>query len=55
MTKSGWLLYNNIVFRSYTIYMDIPRFGTFMHEWTIPQLDKVLNSKTVLTQLERAS
>ena len=25
------------------------------HEWTIPQLDKLLNSKTILAQLERAS
>ena len=25
------------------------------NQWTIPQLDKVLNSKTILAQLERAS
>ena len=24
-------------------------------KWTIPQLDKLLNSKTILAQLERAS
>ena len=24
-------------------------------KWTIPQLDKLLNSKTILPQLERAS
>ena len=32
-----------------------PIFALLVDEWTIPQFDKLLYSKTILAQLERAS
>ena len=38
----------------YSLNLRLPVFRV-PKEWTIPQLDKVLNWKTILAQLERAS
>ena len=36
-------------------YNFVRKVCKFYTEWTIPQLDKLLNSKTILAQLEKAS